>query len=363
MVSERSKQINSSGIRRVFDLAAKLKDPINLSIGLPDFDAHPATREAAKRAIDTKRNSYTVTQGIPELREKLKVQLGITENMGLDLFISSGVSGGLFLTYLSILDPGDEVLVPDPFFGMYRDQALLINAVPTFYNTYPRFSVSAEAIERGITNKTKAIVVNSPNNPTGYAVTQNELDDIVALAKKYDLWLIYDEIYSAFCYDYPHATCLGRYEKTIILNGFSKSHGIPGWRMGYVIAPHEVVAAMLKIQQYSFVCAPSVAQWGMLEGLDIDLTALGAEYRKKRDFISHALKDRFTFAPSGGAYYLFPEAPGGSGQAFVERCIASGLLVVPGNVFSSRDSHFRISYSAPMEKLEKGAEILNRLAG
>jgi len=365
VISKRARSIDSSGIRRVFDLAVDLKDPVDLSIGQPDFDAPQAVKEAAKRAIDNGNNSYTVTQGIAELRRKIAAKYGLGEKpreQGVDVFVTSGVSGGILLSYLALLDPGDEVLMPDPFFCMYRDLAVLVNAKPTYYSTYPDFSLPLEQIEAAITPKTKAILVNSPGNPTGYAVTQQELDGVVEIARRHGIYLIYDEIYEAFWYDWPHAQCFGSYERILILNGFSKSHGIPGWRVGYALGPAELIDQMLKIQQYSFVCSPSMAQWAMVIGLDEDLTGVRQDYRKKRDFIYSALSDKFEIVKPSGAFYMFPQAPGGSGQAFVERCIANNLLVVPGNVFSRQDTHFRIAFCASLEELERGAEILNSLA-
>jgi len=365
MFSKRAASIDSSGIRKVFDLAAKMKSPVNLSIGQPDFDAPDAVKQGAHRAIDSRKNSYTQTQGIAELRAKIQAEYGIAalgEKDGLDLFVSSGVSGGLLLSFSVLLDPTDEILVPDPYFCMYRDLALLLNAKPVYYDTYPNFKISAETIERAITPKTKAIIVCSPSNPTGYSLSSDELKEIVEVAKRAGIWVIYDEIYKLFCYDQPHAECLGLYDKSIILGGYSKSHGIPGWRIGYVIAPTAAVAQMIKIQQYSFVCSPSIVQWGMVDGVDLDLTAITADYRRKRDFIYDGLKDRYKVEKPGGAFYIFPEAPGGSGEAFVKTCIENNLLVVPGTVFSRTDSHFRISFAASMETLEKGLEILNSLA-
>jgi aspartate aminotransferase/aminotransferase len=181
------------------------------------------------------------------------------------------------------------------------------------------------------------------------------------VARKHDLFLLYDEIYDAFCYDGAHAQCTSNYEKIIRLNGFSKSAGVPGWRLGWVVGPREVLAHMTKIQQYTIVCANSPGQWAMLEALDADFTPLLQEYRRKRDFIVEALGDSYEFVTPGGAFYVFPKAPGGSGQKFVERCIEKNLLLVPGKVFSRLDTHFRISFSAPMEVLEKGAEVLRSL--
>lgn len=361
-VSKRAKSIDSSGIRKVFDLAAKLESPINLSIGQPYFPVPEQIRESAKAAIDSGKNGYTMTQGIPELRAQVRKKYGIAEGEDQEAFITSGVSGGLFLSYSAILDPGDEILIPDPFFCMYRDLALLINAVPTYYDTYPDFKVCADKIAAQVTSKTKAILVNSPGNPTGYALSNSEVDAAIEVAKQHDLWLIYDEIYDMYSYDATHVNCYGKYEKTIILNGFSKSHSVTGWRVGYAVGPKDVVNEMLKIQQYSFVCAPSMAQWALAENFDVDLSPIVSEYKVKRDYIYGELSQCFDVVKPGGAFYIFPKAPGGDGQAFVEKCIENSLLVVPGNVFSRANTHFRISFSANNTALEKGVEILKRLA-
>lgn len=363
MISKRARSIDASGIRKVFDLGAKLKDPINLSIGQPDFDTWPEIKDAAKQAIDAGRNGYTVTQGIEPLREKLRQRYGLTAGGPVDVMVTSGVSGGLALSFMALLDPGDELLIPDPYFVLYRDLAMLINAVPTYYSTYPTFALDAAEIEKQITPRTKALLVCSPSNPTGYSATQAELDSVIDVARRHDLWLIYDEIYEAFNYDHDQASAFGKYEKTILLNGFSKSYGIPGWRIGYAVAPMVVLQEMLKIQQYSFVCAPAPVQWAMVEGLEVDLSAKIAEYGEKRDFIFNALKDKFDLQRPGGAFYLFPRAPQDQATKFVERCIENNLLVIPGSVFSQRDSHFRVSFAAPMATLERGVEVLRRLAG
>ena len=365
MTSKRVQSIDASGIRRVFELAAKLKDPVDLSIGQPDFDAWTKVKDSAKQAIDEGKNRYTLTQGIPELRSKIKEWYSTNPEADFsntEVFVTAGVSGGLLVSYLALLDPGDEILIPDPYFVIYRDLATLVSAVARYYDTYPDFALKAEVIEKAITPRTKAIVVNSPANPTGYACSQQELNEVVEVAKKYDLYLIYDEIYSAFSYDKPAAKCFGLYDKCVILNGFSKSSGVPGWRVGWVLGPKDLVAQMLKVQQYTIVCAHSASQWAMLEALKADTTTITNDYRLKRDFMTSALSQRFSLVKPGGAFYLFPSAPGGSGQKFVEKCIEHGLLSVPGNVFSQRDTHFRISYSAPMNVLQKGAEILNKVA-
>ncbi len=359
-ISKRAQAVDSSGIRRIFDLATKIKEPINLSIGQPDFDTFPEVKAATISAIEAGKNSYTVTQGIEELRIKIRAKYQVATSD--DVFVSGGVSGGVFLALMATLDPGDEILIPDPFFCIYRDLARLINAVPVFYDCHPTFSLPLDEIESKITSRTRAILVNSPSNPTGYACSQAELDSVIEVAKRHGIWLLYDEIYEAFAYDRPHARAYGRYENTLILNGFSKSHAVPGWRLGYVVAPKPIVTEMLKVQQYSFVCAPSIAQWGVLAGFDHDLSSIIQQYRSKRDFVVSALKDKFEINVPGGAFYIYPRVPWGTGQSFVEKCIENSLLVIPGNVFSNYDTHFRVSFAAKQETLERGVEVLLRLA-
>ena len=262
---------------------------------------------------------------------------------------------------MALLDPEDEVLLPDPFFGMYRDVAALLNAKPVYFDIYPDFHLRIENIEKLVTPKTKAIVINNPANPTGVSIRQPELDSLLEFAEAKGLWVIYDEIYSVFTFDHQVAQPLKRYDRVVVLNGASKSHGIPGWRIGWAVAPIEVIAAMTKMQQYTYICTPTLVQHGVLGTIGYDFSDIRDEYRRKRDFVFEALKDRYDIGKSGGAYYFFLKAPGGSGQAFFERCLKKNLLIVPGHCFSRHDTHFRISFSAAQETLERGVEILRDL--
>lgn len=360
MISKRAQAVDTSGIRRVFELAASIENPINLSIGQPDFDAAAEVREATKQAIDEGKSGYTLTQGIAPLRDKLRLHHGLSEDT--DVFVTAGTSAGILLAYLTLLDPGDKVLIPDPFFCMYRDVAYMVNAEPVYYDTYPDFRTTAERIERALVPGVKALVLNSPNNPTGYAFAQQELDEVLELAASRNLPVIYDEIYDGFCYDGPHANALKGPGTVIVLNGFSKTGGVPGWRAGYVIGPKAITAQMTKLQQYTFVCTNSAAQWGLLEAVGSDFSERLARYKRKRDLVNEALAEKYEFVKPGGAFYAFPAAPGGSGQRFIERCLEKKLLLVPGHVFSQKDTHFRLSFSAPDEVLMRGLEVLRSLA-
>ena len=362
-ISARSRSFDSSGIRKVFDLAAKLKDPINLSIGQPDFDVPDAAKQACIAAIQEGKNAYSLTQGIKPLRERLKAevdkQYGHADR---DVFVTSGTSGGLVLTMLSLIDPGDEVIIFDPFFVMYPPLVQLVGGVPVIIDTCPDFRIDIDKVRAAITPRTKLILFNSPANPTGVTPSAEEVRQLGLLAAEKNIALISDEIYSQFCYDDKLASPTEVNPHTIVIDGFSKSHAMTGWRVGWVHGPADVIQTMTKIQQYSFVCAPQPSQWGALAAMDIDLASYRADYKEKRDMVVEGLKDRFEFVRPGGAFYLYPKAPWGTGSEFVTKAIEHGLLMIPGNIFSQHDTHFRISYAAPNATLERGIEALNKLA-
>jgi aspartate aminotransferase/aminotransferase len=357
------KYIDSSGIRKVFDLAAKLENPINLSIGQPDFDVPESIKEVGIASIREGFNQYTVTQGIPELRDAIAAYYSTQHGVEFeDIFITSGVSGGLTLAFIALVEEGDEVLLPDPYFVMYKHLTALFGGVPVYLDTYPDFSMSPEKLEEKVTSRTKMLVINSPANPTGRVYSGEELKQVAAFAKKHDLLVISDEIYDHFIYDQPHETFAKYHDKTLLLNGFSKSSAMTGWRVGYAAGPREVVESMKMLQQYSFVCAPSFAQKAGLAALNLDISEHIDSYRAKRDLIYEGLTGYFEVEKPGGAFYIFPKAPGGDGVKFVERAIANNVLIIPGNVFSEKNTHFRISFAAPDEAIHKGIEILQKLA-
>lgn len=364
LVSHRAAGIDASGIRKVFDLAASLKDPINLSIGQPDFDVPDPAKDAAVAAIQRGDNRYTQTQGIASLREALRQRCSreLHRDVG-EVLITSGVSGGLMLAMLALLDPGDELIYLDPYFVMYPHLLRMVGGVGVAVDSYPDFRFDAGRVEASITPRTRAILLNSPANPSGAVLAEADLHAAVALARKHDLLLISDEIYDAFVYDAPFVSPARFYEKTLVLRGFSKTHAMTGWRLGYAFGPTDLLAAMTRLQQYTFVCAPAPFQHAAVTALDLDLSQHLEAYRRKRDLVVATLSDKFELATPGGAFYAFPKAPEGvTGTAFVERAIAHNVLVIPGNVFSSRDTHFRISYATSEDKLMQGLEILRRLA-
>ncbi|HXE55724.1 MAG TPA: aminotransferase class I/II-fold pyridoxal phosphate-dependent enzyme [Tepidisphaeraceae bacterium] len=362
-ISQRALGVDASGIRKVFDLAAKMKDPINLSIGLPDFDVPDPAKEAAIAAIRRGDNRYTQTQGLAPLRERLRNQL--SAEMGRDVgevLISSGVSGALLLAILATINPGEEAVFLDPYFVMYKHLLTLAGGKPIIVDSYPDFRFHAERVEQAITPRTKVMILNSPANPTGAVMSESDVQAAVDIARRHGLLILSDEIYEPFLYDRsgaPLASPARLYENTVILRGFSKSHAMTGWRLGYAAGCPQVVAQMTKLQQYTFVCAPSAFQHGALAALDVPMSQAVEAYRRKRDLVFERLSRKFEVVRPEGAFYIFPRAPkGATATEFVSRAIENNVLMIPGNVFSERDTHFRISYAAPDDKLERGCEIL-----
>lgn len=386
-VSKRALGVDASGIRKVFDLAARMKDPINLSIGLPDFDVPDVAKNAAIESIRRGDNRYTQTQGIAPLRERLRKDLSaeIGRDVG-EVLITSGVSGGLFLAILATIDPGDEAIFLDPYFVMYKHLLTMAGGKPVVVDSYPDFRFHADRVERAITPKTKLLILNSPSNPTGVVMTEAEVRAAVDVAKKHGLLIVSDEIYEPFLYGSAEPKVLSAESKpgshpapstqhsalpspakvdenTLILRGFSKSHAMTGWRLGYAAGPEAVVAQMTKLQQYTYVCAPSPLQYAALAALDVPMGDAVKAYRRKRDIVIEGLGRKFELVKPEGAFYIFPKAPAGqTASQFVTRAIENNVLVIPGNVFSERDTHFRISYATTDDKLARGCEILCSLA-
>lgn len=363
-VSDRALHVDASGIRKVFDLAAKLKDPINFSIGQPDFDVPQACKAAAVQAIEAGNNRYTQTQGIASLRERIHADLSaeIGRDCG-DVYITSGVSGGLFLAILALINPGDEAVCLDPYFVMYKHLLTMAGGKLTAVDSYPDFRFHADRVEKAITPRTKVLMLNSPCNPSGAVMSQEEVQAAVALAKKHDLIILSDEIYEAFMYDGKAQSPASIYDRTIILRGYSKSHAMTGWRLGYAAGPTELIQQMVKLQQYTFVCAPAPLQVGALVAHDVSMAEASAAYKRKRDLVYFKLSQAFDVVKPQGAFYIFPKAPKGlSASEFCAKAIERNVLMIPGNVFSARDTHFRISYATTDAKLAEGCDVLCDLA-
>jgi aspartate/methionine/tyrosine aminotransferase len=362
-IAERMRHIESSGIRKVFELARSLRDPVNLSIGQPDFDVPEPIKAAAHAAIDSGANAYTVTQGIPELRDKIRTDIHTRyRHADREVFLTSGTSGGLMLALCCTVNPGDEVIVFDPYFVMYPHLVTLAGGTTVFLDTYPDFAIDVDRVRAALTPRTKAILVNSPANPTGRVHPRDVLHDLAKLAAERGVLLMSDEVYRVFCYDQPFVSPAEFNEDVLVFDGFSKAYGMTGWRLGFAHGPRRLIQEMIKLQQFTFVCAPSMVQHAGVAAWDYDVSRIVADYRHKRDRIYEGLKDRYELVRPEGAFYAFPKAPRGLGSEFVAEAIRNNLLLIPGNVFSKRDTHFRLSYAADERTLDRGIEILNRIA-
>jgi aspartate aminotransferase/aminotransferase len=362
-IADRMHHIDASGIRKAFDLTKSMKDPINFSIGLPDFDVPGPAKQAAIEAIRAGRNAYSVTQGIPELRDKL--QQAVDRQFGhpdREVLVTSGTSGGLLLGLCSVVNPGEEVIIFDPYFGMYRHLATLAGGVSVLVDTYPDFRLDAARASAAITPRTKCVVVNTPVNPTGILATAAEMRALAELCKKRDVLLVCDEVYRAFAYDRPFESPARWNDDVLVVDGFGKAYGMTGWRLGYAHGPSRLIQEMAKLQQFSFVCAPSMAQYGGVVALDTDVSPQIASYRRKRDLVVEALAGDFELSYPEGAFYAFPRVPWGTGTSFAAEAIKHNLIVIPGNVFSRRDSHFRISYAVDDATLRRGLDVLRRMS-
>lgn len=362
-IANRTRGFDSSGIRRMFDLAAKLKDPINLSIGQPDFEVPPPVKSELIRAVEEGKNGYSATQGMPVLREKLQAEVDSQFcHEDRELFVCSGTSGGLFLAVLATINPGDEVIYFDPFFVMYPAMIEMAGGKSVKVSTYPDFKIDIEKVKAAITSKTKMIILNSPSNPTGICPAAEEIKAVAELAHERGICLVSDEIYSKFTYDGPHISAATYNPDTIVIDGFSKTYAMTGWRVGYVHGPAELMQTMLKIQQYTFVCAPQPAQWAGAAAMDVDMAPHVTSYKAKRDRMFEGLKDHYEIAKPSGAFYLFPKLPWGNGQDFIEEAIANNMMVIPGTIFSDADTHFRISYAVDDAVIDRGIETLCKMA-
>jgi aspartate aminotransferase/aminotransferase len=374
-LAERVRGIEPSGIRRIFELMSTMQDPINLSIGQPHYDPPPELVEAACRAIRDGKNRYTVTQGLPELNER--VLDNVARRYGKrpeTCLMTAGVSGGLVLTFQCLLNPGDEILLPDPGFVMYRHLATLCGATVKYYDIYPKapgepFGLDLDEIEALCSERTKIVFVNSPSNPTGAVLTRPEIEGLCRIANRCGAYVVSDEIYDFFCFVDDYASPVAYADRCIQLGGYSKTYGIPGWRMGYATGPVNVLDAMKTLQQFSFVCSSAPFQYALLEAEPkIDLSHRFVEYRHKRDLLTKALHPVYGLRAPAGSFYAFPQLPRqADGRAvdsekFLQAALQQKLLIVLGKAFSRRDTHFRISFAAEDELLQRGIDVLNDLA-
>lgn len=381
LIADRARGIDASGIRRIFELGAKLKDPINLSIGQPDFAVDDSIKRAAIDAIEQDHNGYTLTQGIAPLLDRTRAHLATNlgwpaDDPDLGLFVTSGTSGALLLAMLALIGEGDEVIIPDPFFLAYPAMVKMCGGVPVSCDTYPDFSMTAQRVEPLITPRTKLVLANSPSNPAGVVLDRKACDDLRELCERRGVVLLSDEIYDEFTFSDAttdrdlkgRAVCPSplrtpdAWRSSLLVRGFGKTYGITGWRLGYAAGPKALIDQMSKIQQYTYVCAPAPLQHGALAAFDVEMGPTVERYRARRDMVIDKLSPLTEVATPGGAFYAFVRVPEGmTGTEFCERAIERSVLVIPGGTFSSRDTHFRLSFAAPEERLSRGLEVIREL--
>jgi len=374
-VSRKVKELAPSGIRVFFDLVLGMDDVISLGVGEPDFDTPWKVRESAIYSLEQGYTTYTSNKGLYKLRlyisRHLKSKLNLNYDPDEEILITVGTSEGLDLVMRAILDPQDEVIIPQPCYVTYGPVVDLAGGVPVFIDTAKsKFKLRPSDLEKACTKKTKALLLNYPSNPTGISYTKKELKELSKVILKHDLFVISDEIYGELTYDYEHtpfATLSEKIkDKVIYLNGFSKAYAMTGWRVGFACGDREIISAMNKIHQYTMLCAPTNSQIAACEALHScgdSVIQMRKEYHRRRDFVVERLKEMgLLCVKPEGAFYVFccVKSTGLSAMEFANRLLKEKkVAVVPGTAFGQQyDEYIRISYSYSLDHLK---EALGRM--
>ncbi|HYL42286.1 MAG TPA: aminotransferase class I/II-fold pyridoxal phosphate-dependent enzyme [Ktedonobacteraceae bacterium] len=377
VLSERVRQVKPSGIRKFFDIINTMPDVISLGVGEPDFVTPVHIRQAGIRSIELGHTRYTSNYGMIELREEIVAMLqrryGLSYDPKTEILVTVGVSEGVDLAMRTIIDPGDEVISPDPGYVAYEADIVFAGGVPVPVPTYAKydFGVRASEIEAAITPRTKMILIGNPNNPTGAVVPRAELEGIAKLAIEHDLIVSIDEVYSRLVYEQEHvsiAALPGMRERTILLDGFSKAYAMTGWRIGYVAAPAHILEAMLKVHQYAIMCAGTAPQEAALEALrngEDDVQMMHADYaRRRRMFVDGLNRIGLTCCEPRGAFYAFPYIgnTGMTDEEFAEKLLfEEQVAVVPGSSFGAAGvGYVRCAYCTAYNKLEEALVRIER---
>ena len=377
IISDRANRVSPSGIRKFFDLLAGMEGVISLGIGEPDYATPWHISEAAVKSLERGYTMYTSNSGMPELRQELarhlKNSCGVEYDPATEILITVGVSEALDLTMRALLNPGDEVIMPDPHYVAYDACVSLAGGEPVMVPTAEAssFEVSAGDIESRINRKTKAVHIGYPANPTGAVMSREKLLEIAELAKRRRLVVVSDEIYSRLVYGAAH-TCFaslpGVREHTVLLGGFSKAYAMTGWRIGYAAAPRDIIAAMTKIHQYTIMCAPTMAQVAAIEALksgEPSVLEMVEDYNRRRLVMVRGLCDigLSCFEPRG-AFYAFPsiKSTGLTSEEFSEKLLLEEkVAVVPGSAFGEcGEGYVRCCYATSMEDIEEALTRMKR---
>ncbi|AEH46638.1 aminotransferase [Parageobacillus thermoglucosidasius] len=376
-VSETVARLKPSGIRRFFDLASSMEGVVSLGVGEPDFVTSWSIREASILSLEQGYTSYTANAGLLELRQEIAAYLARKFHVEYDpeaeILVTVGASQAIDLALRATVNPGDEVIVVEPSFVSYGPLVTLAGGVPVPVGTTgeDHFKLRPDQIERVITDRTKALIVCSPNNPTGTVLHKEDLEAIAQIVKKHDLLVISDEIYAELTYDEPYisfAAVDGMRERTILVSGFSKGFAMTGWRLGFTAAPAEILQAMLKIHQYAIMCAPTMAQYAAIEALrngEQDVEYMKKSYRRRRNYFVQSLNEiGLSCHMPGGAFYAFPSirATGLTSEQFAEKLLLEEkVAVVPGSVFGAGgEGYIRCSYASSMEQLQEAIKRIKR---
>ncbi|MGG0185381.1 aminotransferase A [Bacillus rhizoplanae] len=373
-INPRVKDIQISGIRQFSNMIQNYDDLISLTIGQPDFPTPSLVKEAAKRAIVENFTSYTHNAGLLQLREAacdfLKERYNLVYSPEDETIVTIGASEAIDIAFRTILEEGTEVILPVPVYPGYEPIIRLCGAKPVFVDVRDTgFRLTAKAIEKAITNKTRCIVLPYPSNPTGVTLSEEELKEIVSVLKDKNIFVLSDEIYSELVYENKHISIANFPEmrnKTIVINGLSKSHSMTGWRIGFLFAPNFLASQILKVHQYNVTCATSIAQYAAIEALTAAKDAprmMRHQYKKRRDYVYNRLVQMgLTVEKPTGAFYLFPYIGNLNSSSFdfaIELVKEAKLAVVPGSAFSEYgEGYIRISYAYSMEMLKEGCDRL-----
>lgn len=375
-ICDKIKKIRPSGIRRLFDIANEIPDVISLGVGEPDFDTPWHIREEGIYSLHKGRTFYTSNAGLIELREEIgrfmKRKYDLTYDPKHEMILTVGGSEAIDIALRAILNPGDEVIYPEPCFVSYEPCILLSDGVPVSIelSAATEFRLQPEQLEAAITPKTKALLISYPNNPTGAIMEREDLEKLVPIIVKHDLLVISDEIYSELSYKDRHvsiASLPGMLERTIVINGFSKSYAMTGWRLGFACGPAHIMEYMLKIHQFGIMSAPTMSQYAAISALkngDRDICTMAESYNQRRRFLMEAFREMGLpcFEPYG-AFYVFPDISefGMGSEEFCTKLLeAENVAVVPGSAFGAcGDRHVRISYAYSIEELK---EAMARIA-
>jgi len=377
LLAQRVRQVKPSGIRKFFDIINTMPDVISLGVGEPDLVTPEHIRQAGIRSIELGHTRYTSNYGILGLREEIAALLhrryGLSYDPKTEILVTVGVSEGVDLTMRTLIDPGDEVVSPDPGYVAYEADIIFAGGRPVPVPTYAKFdfSVRAEEIAAAITPRTKMILLGTPNNPTGAVVPRAELEGIARLAQEHDLIVAVDEVYSRLVYDTEHvsfAAMPGMRERTVLLDGFSKAYAMTGWRVGYVAAPKVILEAMLKVHQYAIMCAGTAPQEAALEALrhgEEDVQAMHEAYaRRRRMFVDGLNRIGLPCSEPRGAFYAFPDisSTGMSDIDFAEKLLfEEQVAVVPGSSFGAAgNGYVRCAYCTAYDKLEEALVRMER---